>query len=485
MVVNLPLVLKLLAPAIFWVGIVGFIPAVFAFWHQQSDEGLSFAAMSVCALVTANILRLAGRHARVALTIRDLFVFTVSLWILTALIAALPISMLLPDINYTGAVFETASALSTTGATAIDGLDGRPLSVLLWRSILQFVGGIGFVVIGVAVLPSFLLGGLNLFKTESTSFDGQAKLTPHIKTMALALLFWYLGTAVVCTGCYIISGLDWFLALNAALCTVATGGMMPLDASMNELPPAVHYFAIFFMVLGSLPFLALLSTASGRVGTLFRDEQVRGFIKIIAVLTAVLTASLIFYNGYDLERAFRVSLFNVVSILSTTGFALEDFTLWNPFATYIFLIILAVGGCSGSTSGGIKVFRLQICFAMFKTQLIKSIHPHQVLEPHFNGQQLTSELIRAVVTYLVAYVLMLLVSSCIATLLGLNITDAFTATMTSLSNVGPAMGSQLGPSANFADISGALHLLFAFDMIVGRLEIVPVLLCLTRFFWRL
>ena len=247
MVVNLPLVLKLLAPAIFWVGIVGFIPAVFAFWHQQSDEGLSFAAMSVCALVTANILRLAGRHARVALTIRDLFVFTVSLWILTALIAALPISMLLPDINYTGAVFETASALSTTGATAIDGLDGRPLSVLLWRSILQFVGGIGFVVIGVAVLPSFLLGGLNLFKTESTSFDGQAKLTPHIKTMALALLFWYLGTAVVCTGCYIISGLDWFLALNAALCTVATGGMMPLDASMNDLPPAVHYFAIFFM----------------------------------------------------------------------------------------------------------------------------------------------------------------------------------------------------------------------------------------------
>ncbi len=484
MVINLPLVLKLLAPAIFWVGIIGLIPAAFAFLHGQHSEGFSFAAMSLCALVISNILRLCGRRARVVITIRDLFIFTVSLWILSALIAALPISMLIADLNYTGAVFETASALSTTGATAISGLDDRPASVLLWRSILQFLGGIGFVVIGVAVLPSFLLGGLNLFKTESTSFDGQAKLTPHIKTMAISLLIWYLGTAVVCTFCYVISGLDLFLAVNAALCTVATGGMMPLDASMNDLPAAVHYFAIFFMFLGSLPFLVLLSTISGNVLHVFRDEQVRGFFKIIAVITAALMASLVLNNGYDVERAFRVALFNTVSILSTTGFALEDFTQWNPFATYIFLIILAIGGCSGSTSGGIKVFRLQVCFAMFKTQLKKSIHPHQVLEPHFNGQQLTSALIRAVITYLVAYVLVLLVSSCIATLLGLNITDAFTATMTSLSNVGPAMGSQLGPSSNFAQLSGSLHLLFAFDMIVGRLEIVPVLLCLTRFFWR-
>lgn len=484
MVVNLPLVLKLQAPALFWLGIIGLIPAAYAFIHHENSDALSFVTMSLCALVISNILRLLGRHAKSTITIRDLFIFTVSLWISATLVTALPISMILPDLNYTGAVFETASALSTTGATAINGLDGRPQAVLLWRSILQFLGGIGFVVIGVAVLPSFLMGGLNLFKTESSSFDGQAKLTPHIKTMALALLSWYLGTAVACTVCYVLSGLDIFLAVNAALCTVATGGMMPIDASMNGLPPAVHYFAIFFMFLGSLPFLVLLSTVSGNVLHIFRDQQVRGFVKMIVVISVALMFSLIVYNGYDVERAFRVALFNVVSILSTTGFALEDFTTWNPFAVYIFLIILAIGGCSGSTSGGIKIFRLQICFVMFKTQLKKTIHPHMVLEPHFNGQQLSSGLIRAVVTYLVAYILVLLFSSCVATLLGLNVTDAFTATMTSLSNVGPAMGTDLGPSANFANISGSLHLLFALDMIVGRLEILPVLLCLTRYFWR-
>lgn len=484
MVVNVRLVLKLLAPALFWLGVIGFIPGVFAFFHDANSDALCFTAMSLCAFVVSNILHLLGRRAARVLTIRDLFLFTVSLWLGATLITALPFSMILPELNYSGAVFETASALSTTGATAINGLDGISPALLLWRSILQFLGGIGFVVIGVAVLPSFMMGGLNLFKTESSSFDGQAKLTPHIKTMALALLSWYLGTAVACTACYVFAGLELFLAVNAALCTVATGGMMPLDSSMNGLPPMVHYFAIVFMFLGSLPFLVLLSTVSGNLLHVFRDQQVRGFFKMIVVISLALMLSLILYNDYGVERAFRVALFNVVSILSTTGFALEDFTTWNPFADYIFLVILAVGGCSGSTSGGIKIFRLQVCYAMFKTQLKKTIHPHIILEPHYNGQQLSSGLIRAVVTYLVAYILVLLCSGCIAALLGLNVTDAFTATMTSLSNVGPAMGTELGPAANFADISGPLHLLFALDMIVGRLEILPVLVCTTRYFWR-
>ncbi len=483
MVVNVRLVLKLLAPALFWLGVIGFIPGLFAFFHEDHANALCFAAMSMCAFVVSNIMHLLGRRAAKVLTIRDLFLFTVSLWLGAALITALPFSMILPELHYSGAVFETASALSTTGATAINGLDGISPALLLWRSILQFLGGIGFVVIGVAVLPSFMMGGVNLFKTESSSFDGLAKLTPHIKTMALALLSWYLGTAAACTACYVFSGLDLFLAVNAALCTVATGGMMPQDSSMNGLPPLVHYFAIVFMFLGSLPFLVLLTTVSGNLLYVFRDQQVRGFCKMIGLISLTLMLSLMFYNDYDVERAFRVALFNVVSILSTTGFALEDFTTWNPFADYIFLVILAVGGCSGSTSGGIKIFRLQICCAMFRTQLKKTIHPHIVLEPHYNGQQLSSGLIRSVVTYLAAYIMVLLCSSCLATLLGLNVTDAFTATITSLSNVGPAMGTELGPAANFSNISGPLQLLFALDMIVGRLEILPVLVCTTRYFW--
>ncbi len=485
MVVNLQLVARLLCPSVFWFGLCGLIPAIYALGCGENFESLAFGISALCAVLLAGLLYRVSRQARLAVTLRDLFVFTVSLWLSCILLAAIPLWLTLDDLNYAGAVFESASALSCTGATAISQLDSRAQSVLLWRSMLQFFGGIGFVVAGAALLPSFLLGGLNLFKTESSSFDGQAKLTAHIKTMAIGLLLWYAATAVLCTFCYILAGLDWFLALNAALCTVATGGMMPLDSSMNDLPPAVHYCAMVFMFLGSLPFFVLLASISGNYLQVWRDEQVRGFIKINLFIALLVIISLIFSNGYDLERAVRVGLFNTISILSTTGFALEDFTLWNPFATFLFLVILAVGGCSGSTSGGIKVFRLQVCYAMFKTQLTKALHPHQLIEPHFNGQPISSALIRAVIMYFVGYVILLLISSACAVLLGLSLPDSFTASITMLSNVGPAMGPDLGPSANFADLNPLLHLLFAFDMLAGRLEIIPVLLCLTPRLWRL
>ncbi|MBU3827143.1 MAG: hypothetical protein IAA31_06615 [Candidatus Anaerobiospirillum merdipullorum] len=485
MVVNLRLVARLLCPAVFWFGLCGLIPAGWALVVKERLAAGCFIGAALCAVALSVLLHRVGRQARLNVTLRDLFVFTVSLWVLCILLAAIPLWLILDDLNFAGAIFESASALSCTGATAIAHLDGREQSVLLWRSMLQFFGGIGFVVAGAALLPSFLLGGLNLFKTESSSFDGQAKLTAHIKTMAIGLLLWYAATAILCTLCYMIAGLDWFLALNAALCTVATGGMMPLDASMNGLPAAVHYWAMLFMILGSLPFFVILSSISGNYLQVWRDEQVRGLFKIIVLTAFFVIASLIFINDYDFERALRVGLFNIISIISTTGFALEDFSAWNPFATYIFFIILAIGGCSGSTSGGIKVFRLQICYAMFKTQLTKALHPHQIIEPHYNGQLVSSALIRAVITYFVGYILLAILSSGVGVLLGLSLPDAITASISALSNVGPAMGTSLGPEANFSEVGTALHLLFSFDMLAGRLEIIPVLLCLSPRIWRL
>lgn len=483
MVINLRLVARLLAPAVLGMGLVGIIPAFYA-GMLGSPGFAAFLFMSCCALIISHILRLIGRKAAVTVTIRELFLFTVSLWIISAAISALPVTMLLPDINYAAALFETASALSATGATAINHLDVRPEAVLLWRSMLQFIGSIGFVIIGVAVLPSFMLGGLSLFKTETSCFDGNIKVTPHVKTMALYIIFWYLGITVLCTLCYLLCGLDMFLALNAAFCTVATGGMMPVDASMNDLPAMAHYTAIVFMFLGSCPFMVILLAFTGQQRNIFKDEQVRGFLRFILLVSALVAGSLYVCNDYDPEKAWRVALFNVVSILSTTGFALEDFTQWNSLATIIFFFILPIGGCSGSTSGGIKFFRLQICRNMLVTQLTRTIHPHIVLEPQFNGQRLSREFIRLCVTFFTAYVLLVIISGILSVMLGLGITDAITATITCLSNVGPAMGNQLGPSSNFADLSGALHVLFAFDMLAGRLEIIPVILCMTRMFWR-
>ena len=328
------------------------------------------------------------------------------------------------------------------------------------------------------------LGGMNLFKTESSSFDGSAKLTPHIKTMAVALLIWYVATLLLCCYFYTLGGYDLFLAVNAALCTVSTGGMMPLDESMNTSAPFIHYTAIAFMFLGSLPFLLLLSAARDNVLVLVRDQQVRGFCVLTVVLTLIVAASLIIVNDYDTEHALRVAAFNVVAILSSSGFNLEDFTAWNSGTTMIFLLILGLGGCSGSTAGGIKLFRLQICISMFRAQLRRSIHPHLIAEPHFNGKTIDSDTLRSVITYLVAYVLIAAGSALLATLLGLDLTDAITGTISALSNIGPAIGPQLGPDQNFAGLSSDLHLLFAFDMILGRLEILPLLLCLHPLFWK-
>ena len=484
MVINLYAVSKLLGPSLIGMAFIGLIPTVYALF-TNTEGASSFVVMIVIAFSAGKILSWLGKKAgQYVVTIRELFLFTASLWVAITLISAIPIYVLLPDVDYAGAIFESASGLSTTGATAINHLEDRPAAILLWRSMLQLMGGIGFVVIAVAVLPQVAMGGMNIFKTESTYFENSNKFTPHMKTMSLAILGWYLVTFVLCTIAFIIGGLDFFMAINAAACTVATGGMMPTDASMNGMSNFVHYSAIVFMFLSSCPFTVIIAGISGNISKLFSDQQVKYYFLFTLFMSLMVTATLYFKNEYDLERAFRVATFNVVSVLSTSGFALEDFTLWNPIATLLFLILLPLGGCSGSTSGGIKIFRLCVFASLFRTQMIKSIHPHRVIYPRFNGLPIDAATIHSIMTFFAVYIVCALISSLTATALGLNITDAITATITCLSNVGPAMGPQLSPSDNFADLDGSLHILFAFDMILGRLEIIPVLLCLTRIFWR-
>lgn len=490
MVINIYAVCKLLGPTLNALAVVAVIPTLYAFFSDTTGTSI-FLLMAAMSLVLGNVLSYYGNRAtrrkhqgQMMITIRELFLFTTSMWVLIAMISALPIYWLLPDVDYFGALFETASALSTTGATAINHLDTRPPALLLWRSILQLLGGIGFVMIAVAVLPQVAMGGMNIFKTESTYFENSSKFTPHMKTMSLAILGWYMATFVLCIIAFLIGGLDLYMAVNAAACTVATGGMMPVDASMNGMSPFVHYSASFFMFVSSCPFTVIIASITGNFHKLVHDQQVRGYFIFTLLVSLAVTATLFFKNDYDLERAVRIAFFNVISILSSTGFNLEDFTQWNPIATLIFLVILPLGGCAGSTSGGIKFFRLQVCASLFRTQMIKSIHPHQVLTPQFNGHPLDVATVNSIITFIAAYFLMTLISSFFATFLGLNIVDAITATISCLSNIGPAFGPELNPSNNFAGLSAPLYMLFSFDMLLGRLEIIPVLLCMTRMFWR-
>lgn len=484
MVINLYAVSKLMGPLATSLSVLALLPAAYSI-IEGSNDFWAFFLMAAIAMVVGKSLSYLGRKSNQALlTIRELFLFTATMWLFTAALAAIPICLLLDDLSYAASFFETASAMSTTGATAIAHLDVRPQAVLLWRSLLQLLGGMGFVVIAVAVLPQLSMGGMNIFKTESTSFENSSKFTPHAKTMAIVLIAWYLGNLIACTISYHIGGLDILLAFNAACCTVATGGMMPLDASMNGMSPMVHYSAAFFMFVMSSPFLIFIAALTRGPQKLFHDQQVRGYFIFTMAVSTFVAATLYCYNNYPVEKAFRVALFNVVSVLSTTGFALEDFTLWNPVATLVFLMILPIGGCSGSTSGGLKIFRLQVCASLFMSQIIKSIHPHRVISPRFNNKDLDSSTISSIITFVTAYVVLVLISSLLATLMGLNIIDAITASISCTSNVGPALGPQLNPSNNFAGLHDGLYALFAFDMLAGRLEIIPVCVCLTRMFWR-
>ena len=481
MVIDLRIVAKLLGSALFWLGIIALVPALYALAVGGAGAG-AFALTALTASGTGALLRLLGRGAVLKTALRELFLFTALLWVAMAGISGIPFYLLLPDFGVSAAFFESASALSTTGSTIIRHLDTTAPAILLWRSILQFLGGIGFVVIGVAVLPNVALGGMALFKTESTSFDGSAKNTPHIKTMALSLLAWYLLTAALCCFFYVLGGFDGFLAVNAALCTVSTGGMMPIDASMNGASPFIHYTAMVFMLLGSCPFLLILRSITGDFFEFFRDEQVRYLFYFTAVLGVLVSLSLVRLNGYDLERAFRVGFFNVIALLSSTCFGLEDFSAFNYFTTIVFMVILAIGGCSGSTAGGIKIFRLAVCFSMFKAEFVKSLHPHALCEPRYNKRVIDNNTLRAVITYLVGYILVTMASSVIACCLGLAPGDAISFTMSCLSNIGQGMGPTINP-ANYLSLSPELSLLFAGDMLLGRLEILPVLLIFTRMFW--
>ncbi len=484
MIINIYVVAKMLGPSLLAVAVAATIPFAYALLNETSGA-FSFGVMIVLTLALSQGLRWVGtKRTKHGVSIRELFLFTTSLWVMVALLAAIPFAVMLPELNYANAVFETASALSTTGATTISQLETKPPSMLLWRSILQMLGGIGFVVIAVAVLPQAATGGMNIFRTESTSFEDSNKFTPHLKTMSMAILSYYIAVFILCTGAYLIGGMDFFMALNASMCTVATGGMMPIDSSMNGFTPFVHYSASFFMFICSCPFAVIVAGIAGNLHKTWLDQQMRGYFIFTLVAAGLVTATLVGYNDYELEHAWRVAIFNVTSILSTSGFALEDFTQWNPVATLIFFFILPLGGCSGSTSGGIKFFRLQVAASLFKAQLIKSLHPHRVIEPYFNRHAVDAATMHSIITYFAAYIIVVIVSSLACTMAGLNITDAITATVTCLSNVGPGFGPELNPSSNFASLHWGIQLIFSFDMLLGRLEIIPVLLLLTRFFWR-
>jgi trk system potassium uptake protein len=459
-----------------------YFPMSLAF-YEDSLGGVEFlSAVIVTHIASFIFLFFGGEEQRSRLGVREMFLLTTGVWLLASLFASLPF-VLIEHISYSDAFFETMSGITTTGSTVLHGLDTMHPSILLWRSILQWLGGVGFIVMGVAILPFLNVGGMRLFKTESSDWSDKAE--SKTRRVAIDILIVYLFLSICCFAGYRLAGMDTFDAVNHAMTTISTGGYSTSDNSMGNFSEGAHWNAILFMFLGGLPFLLFIRAVNQRsLLPLLKDAQIQGFIKLILISTASLTFYLTQSGQFTGLDALRLSLFNVVSVISTTGFGLNDFITWGDFSVMVFFALLFVGACSGSTTGGIKIFRFQIAFSLLKRQLMLLMHPHGTFPQKYNNRLVSDDILRSLIAFLLAYFATITIAALLLTLLGASAMTALTASITAVSNVGPGLVAEIGPSGNFAHFSDTSKWILSLCMLMGRLEILTVVVMLTRHFWR-
>jgi trk system potassium uptake protein TrkH len=448
------------------------------------DEQEHLSAFLWGGLITALVglaLVATGRPKDAHLRPRDMYLLTTSIWMAVCVFAALPM-MFLQHLSYTDAFFETMSGITTTGATVLTDLDHTSAGILMWRSLLQWMGGIGFVAMGVAVLPMLRVGGMRLFQTESSDWGEKVIPRSHIAAKYISVV--YLTLTCACTLAYWLSGMDVFDAVNHALTTVSTAGFSTADASLGEFSDSAHWVAVVFMLLGALPFVLYAALLRGNVLAMVNDQQVRGFLLTTLAISLAATLWLWLNSDFSFLDSLRMATVNIVSIITTTGFAVGDYSQWGGFAFMLFFYLTFMGGCSGSTTGGLKVFRFQVAFTLLRGGLKQLIHPRAVFKQQYNGRHLDEEIVRSILTFSFFFTITIGVLALALTLLGLDPITALTGAATAVCNVGPGLGTVIGPAGNFSSLPDAAKWLLAAGMLLGRLEIITVLVLLTPTFWR-
>lgn len=459
------------------------ISAGLASWHTEV-ELIDFMTASLIAFVAALPAFFFGFKGQFTLTTKQLFLVTPLSWAVMCVAGALPLHLALPGLSFTDAMFESVSGLTTTGSTVLTGLDHMPRSVLLWRALLQWVGGIGIVVLGIAILPFLQVGGMRLFRTESS--DWSDKTMPRSHVLIRTIGFVYFGLTVLAFLAYLLTGMGLFDALTHAMTSVSTGGFSNYDASMGHFNdmPGVLWVSSLFMVLSSLPFLLYTRAMRGDFGALWNDQQIRGFLKFLLVVIAVLSLERDFLEHESWFEAVTQSTFNIVSVVTTTGYASEDYTLWSGFAATLFFYLTFVGGCSGSTTGAMKIFRFQIAMVVLRHQLRWMRHPRGVFATRYNGKIVPDEVVRSVVGFSFYFFATVAIIALGLSLLGYDLLTSLSGAATAVANVGPGVGDIIGPAGNFQSLSDPAKWLLIIGMLLGRLEILTVLIVFTPMFWQ-
>ncbi|WP_417820178.1 TrkH family potassium uptake protein [Terasakiella sp.] len=451
---------------------------------QGNPDWQVFMLSSGVTLFVGMALALAGRsREKMYFSIRQGFIMATFSWLVMTVFAALPFAFSELDMSYTDAFFEAMSGITTTGSTVISGLDYAPPGLLLWRALLQWLGGIGIIVMAVAIMPMLHVGGMQLFKVEA--FETSDKALPKAAQISAGISVIYLGLTAIWAVALWFVGMTPFEAVSHAMTTIATGGFSTSDGSVGHFDSgAIDGIITLGMIVGSLPFMLYLRTLRGNYQALIKDSQVQWFMVIIFLLIALATGFLWLQEGYDPIHSLRYGAFNVVSIITGTGYATTDYQVWGHFAWPIFFFIMFIGGCSGSTTCGIKIFRFQVLYAAAKTQIRRLLEPHGVFIPYYNRRPIPDEVMTSVLSFFFIFGVCFALLTMALGMMGLDYVTAITSAATALANVGPALGEVAGPSGNFQTFPDAAKWLMSFGMLLGRLELFTVLVLFMPTFWR-
>lgn len=479
-----------LQPILFMIGLIlailglGMLIPIAVYFGSDTADLPAFGISAVITLGCGLALIRGFRRERLELGLRQMFLLTAMAWVTLSAFASLPLIFSHTDLSLTDAVFESVSGITTTGSTVLSGLDQMPRTILLWRALLQWLGGIGIIAMAVAIFPFLRVGGMRLFQTESS--DWSEKAVPRAAELVRALITTYLTISGLCLAAYLAGGMDLFNAVTHMFTTVSTGGYSPHDASFGYFEsPLLKWSCIGFMLLGALPFVLYIRAFRGERQALTKDQQVRGFFLFLALVIGALTLwrHLTAESGGLFDHLTQVA-FNVISVVTTTGYATADYTAWGGLAVAAFFFLTFVGGCSGSTSGGIKIFRYQVGFIFLQEQVMKLIHPNMTCPGRYNRRPLSQEVVISVVAFCMAFAMVFALLTIALALLGLDMITAISGAATALTNVGPGLGDTIGPAGNFQTLPDTAKWLLCFGMILGRLELMGILLLFTPGYWR-
>ncbi len=478
-----------LRPIIFFLGVLlvalaaaMLVPAAVDAAEGHLDWQAFLGASGVSLFVGVSCV-LTTRGGWKTLTVRQSFVLTAVSWAVLTAFAALPFRFSELELNYANAFFEAMSGITTTGSTTLVDLDNAPPGILIWRAMLQWLGGIGFIVLAVSVLPMLQVGGNQLFRTEFS--DPSGKTTPRIASLAAGIGLIYVAATLSCFVAYWAAGMSGFEAIAHSMTTIATGGFSTADASIGHFASApIEIIATCFMFIGSLPFALLLIAARGNPAHVFRSSQVQWFVAILLISMAALAIWQAVANDVAAGKAIRSAAFNVTSIITGTGYASEDYWLWGTFPGIAFLFFMFIGGCAGSTSCSVKVFRYQVLFLALKTQLERLLRPHRIYVPHYDGKPLPESVTDSVFAFFFLFLLLFALLAFALSLMGLDFVTSVSSAATAITNVGPGLGPVVGPAGTFAELPDGAKWLLAAGMLLGRLEVFTVAVLFTRRFWR-